>query len=124
FTLVFKNLLLTLVTLGLYLPWARTERRKYLWQNIAFDGHRLRYHGTGRELIAGYLKVGLGYLVLIIAPMVLTKIHKQAGLIAQIVGFLILFPLIPIAIYGSRRYLLGRTSLRGIRFGLEPGALG
>jgi uncharacterized membrane protein YjgN (DUF898 family) len=115
---------LTLVTLGLYLPWARTERRKYLWQNIAFDGHRLRYHGTGKELVAGYLKVGLGYLVLIVAPLVLSKIDKRAGLVAQGVGLTILIPLIPIAIYGSRRYLLGRTSLRNIRFGLERGAAG
>ena len=45
FALVFKNLLLTILSVGCYLPWARTERRKYLWQNVEFDGHRLRYTG-------------------------------------------------------------------------------
>jgi len=50
FVLVAKNLLLTLVTLGIYMPWARTERRKYIWQNLEIGGHGLRYHGTGVEL--------------------------------------------------------------------------
>lgn len=124
FILVFKNLLLTLVTFGIYLPWARTERRKYLWQNVDFDGHRFRYHGTGREMMVGYAKVTLGYLVLIGLPALVAKLNPRAGAVAQVAGFLILVPLVPIAIYGSRRYLLGRTSLRGIRFGLDPGAGG
>lgn len=124
FILVFKNLLLTLVTLGIYLPWARTERRKYLWQNVDFDGHRFRYHGTGREMLAGYAKVALGYAVLVGLPTLLMRLNRQAGMVAQLVGLAILLPLIPVAIYGSRRYLLGRTSLRGIRFGLDSGAGG
>jgi uncharacterized membrane protein YjgN (DUF898 family) len=124
FTLVFKNLLLTLVTLGVYLPWARTERRKYLWQNVDFDGHRFRYHGTGKEMFVGYLKVLAGYALLIALPAGLMKVDKHLGLVAQVIGFAILLPLIPVAVYGSRRYLLGRTSLRGVRFGLEPGVGG
>src|SRR5688572_4329104 len=63
FLIFFKNLLLTIVTFGIYLPWARTERRKYLWQNLEFGGQRFRWHGTGRELFFGYLKVLGGYLV-------------------------------------------------------------
>jgi uncharacterized membrane protein YjgN (DUF898 family) len=27
-------------------------RRKYLFENIELDGHRLRYHGTGREMLS------------------------------------------------------------------------
>jgi uncharacterized membrane protein YjgN (DUF898 family) len=54
FTLILKNMVLTLVTLGVYLPWAKTERRKYIWQNIEIVGHCLRYHGTGRELFSSF----------------------------------------------------------------------
>ena len=48
FFVVAKNLLLTLVTLGIYLPWARTERRKYLCQNIEVGGSgtQLGFVGT------------------------------------------------------------------------------
>lgn len=122
FALTAKNLLLTLLTLGIYWPWARTARRKYLWQNIDVGGHRLRYHGTGRELLLGYSKVALAYLVLIVVPMGIGQIDQMAGFVAQGVGVLVLLLLIPAAIYGAARYQLSRTSLRGVRFGLDPGA--
>jgi len=124
FALVFKNLLITLVTLGVYLPWARTARRRYVFENTDFDGHRFRYHGTGREMLVGYIKVAVGYVVLFGIPAALARVDRRAGLVAQLVSFAVFLPLLPVAIYGSRRYLLGRTSLRGVRFGLEPGAVG
>jgi uncharacterized membrane protein YjgN (DUF898 family) len=124
FFVALKNLFLTLVTLGIYLPWARTERRKYLWQNIEVGGQRLRYHGTGREVLIGYLKVAVVYLVLFILPLGVTALNAKVGLVLRIAGILAIFPLIPIAIYGSVRYRLSRTSLRGIRFGVAPSAKG
>lgn len=124
FFVAIKNLLLTLITLGIYSPWARTERRKYLWQNVEVGGQRLRYHGTGAELFVGYLKVALVYGVLFGVPMVISMVNSIAGLIVQVLGFFAIVLLIPIAIYGSRRYRLSRTSLRGVRFGQDPGAKG
>ncbi|HVW25680.1 MAG TPA: DUF898 family protein [Polyangiaceae bacterium] len=124
FALVFKNLLLTIVTLGVYLPWARTERRQFIWQNVEFDGHRFRYHGTGREMLIGYLKVGAAYVVLFGVPAALARVDPKLGAIAKAVGFFVLLVLLPLAIYGSRSYVLGRTTLRGIRFGLVQGAGG
>ncbi|HZU82225.1 MAG TPA: DUF898 family protein [Polyangiaceae bacterium] len=121
FVLAAKNLLLTLVTLGVYMPWARTERRKYLWQNIEVGGHRLRYHGTGRELLVGYLKVLAGYAVFIGVPLAARLIDPKLALVCQIVLALGVFLIIPVAIYGAFRYRLGRTSLRNIRFGLDAG---
>jgi uncharacterized membrane protein YjgN (DUF898 family) len=124
FFVAVKNLFLTLVTLGIYLPWARTERRKYLWQNIEVGGQRLRYHGTGREVMLGYLKVAVVYLLLFGVPIVVSQSHARVGMVLRIAGILAIFPLIPIAIYGSARYRLGRTSLRGVRFGVAPSATG
>ena len=122
FVLVLKNLALTLITFGIYMPWAKTERRKYLWQNIEIAGHRLRYHGTGEELLFGYLKVLLAYILLVVLQVLAGQIGKTAALIVQIAAMLILFPLIPYAIWSSRRYLFSRTSWRGIRFRQEGSA--
>jgi uncharacterized membrane protein YjgN (DUF898 family) len=123
FALVIKNMLLSLVTLGIYLPWAKTERRQYLWQNIEIAGHRLRYHGTGKELFIGYLKVIAGYLVFVGAPILVGKVlGKVAGGVVQVGLFLAVLLLIPFAIWGSRRYLLSRTSWRGVRFRLGDGS--
>jgi uncharacterized membrane protein YjgN (DUF898 family) len=122
FLIAVKNLLLTLVTFGIYLPWARTARRKYLWQNIDVGGHRLRYHGTGQELLIGYLKVAGVYFLFFGVPALITLASRIAGMALQISAFVVLFFLvIPVAIFGSRRYRLSRTSLRGVRFGLDPG---
>ena len=120
FVLMLKNVALTLLSLGIYMPWAKTERRKYLWQNLEIGGHRLRYDGTGKELLLGYLKVLVGYLVFVGLPLIVSRtVSEQAGLITQIVLVLALLVVVPFAIWGSRRYLLSRTTWRGIRFRLE-----
>lgn len=115
FALVIKNMLLTVVTLGVYLPWAKTERRQYLWQNIEIAGHRLRYHGTGKELFFGYLKVVIAYAVFL----GLRLLGDRLGPLLQVVMILALIPALPFVIWGSRRYLLSRTSWRGVRFRLQ-----
>lgn len=119
FALILKNVALTLVTLGIYLPWAKTERRKYIWQNVEVDGHRLRYHGTGQELLIGYLKVVLGYLLFVgIAAISRAVFSPTVAMAVQGLLALLILPLIPYAIWGSQRYLLSRTSWRGIHFRL------
>jgi uncharacterized membrane protein YjgN (DUF898 family) len=123
FAVVLKNVLLTLLTLGIYLPWAKTERRAYLLQNTEIAGHRLRYHGTGKELLIGYLKVIAGYAAFIGVPAIVGAVAgKPTGAITQVGLALVLLPLVPFAIWGSRRYLLSRTSYRGVRFRLEGSA--
>jgi len=120
FAIVLKNMVLTILTLGIYSPWAKTARRQFLWQNTEVAGHRLRYHGTGRELLIGYIKVALGYALFLGLPLALNKlVSPEVGTIAQFVLLLVIMPLVPFAIWGSRRYLLSRTSWRGIRLHLE-----
>jgi uncharacterized membrane protein YjgN (DUF898 family) len=119
FVVMIKNVFLTLVTVGIYSPWARAARRRYLWKQVAIDGHRLEFTGTGKELFFGYLKVMGGYLLLVGAPQVVRHQSPGAGIALQVVAGIIIAGLIPLAIYWSRRYLLGRTRWRGIRFGLE-----
>jgi uncharacterized membrane protein YjgN (DUF898 family) len=120
FAIVLKNIVLTIVTLGIYAPWAKTVRRQFLWQNTEVAGHRLRYHGTGRELLVGYIKVAIGYALVAGLPLALTKlVDPKVGTIAQFAMIALILPLVPFAIWGSRRYLLSRTSWRGIRLRLD-----
>jgi uncharacterized membrane protein YjgN (DUF898 family) len=119
FFLVLKNLFLTLVTLGIYTPWARTARRAFLWRQVDVAGQRLEYTGTGLELFFGYLKVIAAYIVLFGIPIGLEHfVSKTAAMGWRFLATIALLVIIPYAIYGSRRYLLGRTRWRGIRFGL------
>lgn len=122
FLLILKNVLLTLVSFGVYAAWATTAQRKYVWQNMEFHGQRLVYHGTGRELLLGYVKVIAGYLLFLGIPALLRLISPTLGNIVQVALAIGLVSLIPFAIYWSRAYLLSRTSWRGVRFSMEPGA--
>ncbi len=123
FALVMKNMMLTLLTLGIYMPWAKTERRMFLWQNVEIAGHRLRYHGTGKELFKGYLKVFLAYALFFAASIASDRMFgKAVGNWVRVGLLLVVLPLIPYAIWGSSRYLLSRTSWRGVHFRLEGGA--
>jgi uncharacterized membrane protein YjgN (DUF898 family) len=122
FFVFIKNVFLTLVTLGIYSPWARTARRNYLWRQVEIDGQRLEYTGTGMELFIGYLKVALVYLVIGLIRGGATAVSPKAGTVASFVVGLAVVCIVPFAIYWSRRYLLGRTRWRGIRFGLSGDA--
>ena len=114
----FVSLLLTILTLGIYGPWARVKIRQYFYGHTELEGDRFVFHGTGEELLIGWLKL---------APFVAlffgARIAKDAyweGPIAEVTFFAIfyggLLVLMPIAIAGSWRYRLSRTSWRGIRF--------
>lgn len=117
-----KNLFFTVCTFGIYYPWAKTNLRKYIWQNIEIIDTRLEYTGTGREIFIGYLKVlflygsvllGLNY----IKPMISIGLNE---IVTKV--FSALFGLIvPVIIFNAYRYLAARTRYRGIYFGLVSG---
>ena len=122
FVLLLKNVFLTIVTFGIYAAWARTARRKYLWNNVAVAGQRLGFTGTGKEVFIAYLKV-LGVYLLVIGVFVgAAWVSPDLAIVVQLGLGLGLLVLAPYAIYWSRAYLLSRTTWRGIRFGLAGDA--
>ncbi|RFA27198.1 hypothetical protein CAI21_15230 [Alkalilimnicola ehrlichii] len=54
FVIYLVNLLLKVITLGIYHFWAVTRVRRYLWAQTSFDGERFEYTGTGRQLFLGF----------------------------------------------------------------------
>jgi hypothetical protein len=48
--IAFPNLLLTIVTLGIYRFWATTREREYLWGKTDFIDEPLEWTGRGIEL--------------------------------------------------------------------------
>jgi uncharacterized membrane protein YjgN (DUF898 family) len=51
------NVLLTIVTLGVYRFWATARQRRYLWSRTEVIGDRLEWSGTGKEMFIGFLMV-------------------------------------------------------------------
>jgi len=112
------NMLLTIVTLGVYYFWGKVKVRRYILSETEFEGDRFAYHGTGKELLLGFLKAS----VLFFIPLILLDVVPDiigstvVKIIAVILTYLLLILFIPYAMVGARRYRLSRTSWRGIRF--------
>lgn len=113
-----KNFFLNVVTLRLYNYWAKTNMRKYLIGALELGGDRFEYHGTGKELMKGALKIVPIYFIFVIGLLVYMQ---QAGISQDKQGmvFMLLFPgfvyIIAIAQYSGFRYRVNRISWRGIR---------
>lgn len=127
--IVFTNLLLTIVTLGIYRFWGTTRVRHYLWSRTRLMGEPLEWTGTGRELFIGFLLV----LVVIGLPFLLLQFGLQALVLrghvmaAGILGTglpLLIFYLVGVARFRALRYRLSRTFWRGIRGGSDDQGLG
>ncbi len=123
------NLLLCIVTLGIYTFWARTRERRYLWSQTRFIDDRLEWTGTGLELMIGY---GLA-IVLFGLPVAALQFGLQALVLrgypgyAAITGIVLYFGLlylIGIAIFRALRYRLSRSFWRGIRGGSHEQGVG
>ena len=125
--IAFTNLLLTIVTLGIYRFWATARTRRYLWSRTRFIDDRFEWAGTGLELFKGALIVffliglpliGFNFLI---QRLILNGEGLTAGALA-LVFFVVLYWLIGVARFRALRYRLARTFWRGIRGGSDnPG---
>lgn len=113
--LMLKNLFLTIITLGIYRPWATTNMRRYVWGHMTFLGDRASYTGTGKELFLGWIKLFGIFFVMYIAVIILSKLFPFAGILVLPVYFYIF----ALATYSGLRYRMSRTLWRQIRFGVE-----
>jgi len=120
--LSFKNLLFTILTLGLYNFWARTEVRRRVWAGTIVNGEPLEYRGRGMELFIGFLLVT--FCIFLPASLIIGLAHffldpAIAGTLVSVL-YLAGMYLSSVAIYRARAYLLSRTSWRGIRMHQGP----
>lgn len=80
------NLLLSIVTLGIYSAWAKVRAKKYFYQNTYVAGRNFDYHATGMQILIGRIIV----VAALVAYSVLSAI-PIIGLVA-LLGFIALFP--------------------------------
>ena len=112
------NVLLTFITLGFYYPWAKARKLRYLFGETELDENRFTFHGTGKEMFMGFLKTIL--LMALIFGCFFAGMMTRNPFLLMLVPFLFLalfLFIVPLAIHGSMRYRMSRTSWRGIHFG-------
>lgn len=122
--IAFTNLLLSVVTLGLYLFWARTRERRYLWSHTRFIDDRLEWTGTGLELLTGYVLAVLLFgvpfaLINLVLGSAVMRGHEGIAALIGLALYLSVMSLTGIAIFRALRYRLSRTLWHGIRGGSD-----
>jgi uncharacterized membrane protein YjgN (DUF898 family) len=109
------NLLLTIVTVGIYSPWAKVRRLRFFYGNTLFDGSPFEFHGSPLALFKGRLIGGL----LLIAYTQAAKVSLTLWAIVIVA----LLALMPWLLWKSFRFRLANSSYRGIHFAFD-GTLG
>lgn len=102
------NVLLCIVTIGIYYPWAKVRTRRYFYANTEYADRYFDYHATGKQLFFGYL---IGVLILL-AMQIIGSILPFIGIILPI----ILFAFIPWIIWRSLKFNMRMTSFSNVRF--------
>jgi uncharacterized membrane protein YjgN (DUF898 family) len=119
------NLLLTIVTLGIYRFWAKARERRYLWSQTRIIDEELEWTGTGKEMFIGFLMV-MGIMFGIVGlifggGMLVGQWFMYVGLFAFYIFLLWGFGF---AQFRALRYRLSRTYWRGIRGGSDSNGVG
>jgi uncharacterized membrane protein YjgN (DUF898 family) len=121
--LVNKGVLFTVLTLGIYRFWYRTNLRRWYRTNTVVDGDALAFHGTAKELLIGFL-IAIAIFVPLYGLFIAAGTFAGEGLapfVSAAYGVVFL-ALAQFGLYRARRYRLTRTSWRGLRFDQDGSA--
>jgi uncharacterized membrane protein YjgN (DUF898 family) len=102
------NLLLTVLTLGLYYPFAKVRRLRYFYGNTLLGDDAFDFHGNPWRMLRGYLLMAALMFVYGLAG----NVSPSAGLVA----LLIVAAVWPALFRASMQFRLANTSWRGLRF--------
>jgi uncharacterized membrane protein YjgN (DUF898 family) len=102
------NLLLSILTLGIYSAWAKVRRLQYFYRNTELAGSGFDYHGQPLSILKGR-----------VIAVCLALIYHYGFDFSKTVGvlsLLLLGGLLPLLLRNSLRFRLHNSSYRGLRF--------
>jgi uncharacterized membrane protein YjgN (DUF898 family) len=105
------NLLLSIVTLGIYSAWAKVRRKKYFYQNTVIDGAAFDYHANPIAILKGRIIAFGLYIAYILST-------KYAPILAGIL-LLVFFVALPWIITRGLMFNARNSSHRGLRFDFD-----
>lgn len=112
FIICLVNLLLTIVTFGIYMPWAFVKSRRYIYENMELNGVRFRYSATGGALFLSFFLLMLFFTLATIICSSINPLFSSFPIIVLIV-------LSPLMVVKGLRYQAMMTSLNNVRFGFH-----
>lgn len=111
FRIWITNLLLSIVTLGIYSAWAKVRREQYFHRNTLLDRSGFDYHGQPWAILKGRFIAWTLVLLLAVVNNTVPQLY--------LVALLVLSPLLPWLIVRSFIFRARNTSYRGLRFDFD-----
>lgn len=102
------NLVLTILTFGIYSAWAKVRTKKYFHQNTYVAGRNFDYHATGMQIFIGRLIV-IGALIVF---QIVASVFPPAALV-MLVALIAVFPWLLVR---SLRFNAQMSSWSNVRF--------
>ena len=110
------NVLLTILTLGIYSAWAKVRRMQYFYRNTHLADASFDYHGTPTAILKGRI-IGFG---LLIAYNAAFEFDPKLGLAIGLLLALVM----PWLLMRSLQFKFYNSSYRGLRFGFAGDSRG
>lgn len=105
------NLLLTIVTLGIYSAWAKVRTKRYFNGNTILAGHSFDYHANPVAILKGRI-------IVVVVLIVLNLLSQVSPFLA--IPILIFYAIaLPWVIVRGLRFNANMTSYRNVRFGFN-----
>ena len=101
------NLLLSIVTIGIYTAWAKVRRLRYFYGNTWLDGYNFEYHAKPKQILIGRLIV---FGILLVVNLLVNFVSPLFGLI--FIPYLLALPWL---INKSMAFNARMTSYRNVR---------
>ncbi|MEM9797253.1 MAG: YjgN family protein [Pseudomonadota bacterium] len=105
------NLLLTIITFGIYSAWAKVRRNKYFYGNTSIGGRGFDYHATGMQILIGR--------IIVIAVLI---VYNVAAAVFPPLAFLLIFAFVfvlPWLLIRAAKFSARNTSWSNVRFDFD-----
>lgn len=107
------NVLLTVVTFGIYAAWAKVRTRRYFYANTSLAGHAFEYLADPKRILIGNL--------IVIGAFLLFNLSAAISPLLQLPFMLAILAAVPWCIARSILFNARNTAWRGLRFGFKGG---
>ncbi len=111
FSIWIVNLLLTILTLGIYSAWAKVRTNRYFYSSTEVDGHRFSYLAEPLQILKGRIIA----VTLLGAYFLLSHLSPAAGLVAM----LVLMVAMPYLMVQGMKFNMKMTGYRNVRFAFD-----
>ncbi|EHY9870847.1 DUF898 domain-containing protein [Vibrio vulnificus] len=102
------NILLSVITLGIYSAWAKVRTKRYFYGNTFIAGDNFEYHAQPMQLLKGRLVA----LALVLIWVVANSFFPLASLVL----FALFYAALPLLLWSNARFDSAMTSYRNVHF--------